>query len=40
MLLDIPVYRGHNFILGKQANGAPATDLLLLMWPWMSFDLR
>lgn len=39
MLLDIPVYRGHNFMLGKQTNGAPTANLLLLMRTKISFDL-
>ena len=32
MLFDIPVYRGHNFMLGKQTNGAPNVNLVFLMW--------
>ena len=32
MLFDIPVYRGYNFMLGKQTNGAPNANLVFLMW--------
>lgn len=32
MLLDIPVYRGRNSMLGKQTNGAPTANLPLLTW--------
>lgn len=32
MLFAIPVYRGQNFMLGKQTNGAPNANFLFLMW--------
>lgn len=32
MLFDIPVYRGHNFMLGKQTNGLYNANLPILMW--------
>lgn len=32
MLFDIPVYRGHHFMLGKQTNGSSNANSVFLMW--------